>query len=1569
MLSSHFFQLIASYLDELVANVFEWVAKQKRHSASLCATSITVSEVLQKAMADINDGNNECEENQERYDRRKLALKVVSFVQECSIVSLDSSESLFKIYLRQYIVWKIGCASSSIFQRWWTIRLRDIDDITLNNVVAIHVIARIFQMDIIKIASAIELLDSMSKLWDINPVDEELNTRDLCDFLFQSIEHQLLRDPSHPISVRWPLLLSSAFNKTNTKIDGNEDKELIERLRRISFLSLNLCNGQSTNKGSYEENLAQYATMDSQLHSVPTVQNKTDKSEGIGSTDVANISQLELFLSPIWVRATDYFLATDVEQLLEEIDKGRVSGSKAVGLLKSASKSSSGLLFHGYSMHVLLQATRRLDPGCNTRFTEMGERCSLPHYIPEWLRANDKSDSPMHIHINTSEHNVYIAEYHNAISGNVANVLFEFFLSIFAAEAATKTSAQLFLILWKELDSESTVTRQMYTQLSRLRNTGTATSLQGSQTVMIANDARMLCFVAKVASEIAVDMKSTVLDEAYATEAIRFIDELMGTVDVAKWQEFFIATILRIRGEGTLSSALQGPLTCFSWCKMWAEGIPTCGNDLVDRLRQAEGALTDANADEQWKSRNQRSCPHCRQVFEVSAVNCGRFICGRDFHLNNGRTEVDGVVAESARGCGKEFPLDTSIPYQIDETKISQQQFEVDEIKERMQCFEQGSGLWTRAKYLSIPPLLVVEEKKLHHDLIYPSLELLAQEGANSNQSKCINCLRILWEYCALAPLALLLPDLIEVCVLAVLFLSFNYANFFNVEISKFYLWIHDTLCFLVTKDLAYTTSMFDLMKKEVLQERFDLARVHHLIELWDRVCEGFDVFLITNNRTVNFECEDVKIPFDKLQNAKLICLLSEGSHPTENDFLFLVIQNIISMYNRFSEKLSPYCMIDSNTVEKGTNLSPRFIIRGFGGAVRIGSASPLPEHSLNWVAECSWDSCTEKFDLGKVETLLNTLVNLQDPPSLILNPLDYLREKFCFRNDSSQPIGARDTDNSVSIDRCGNFHGNFYDFELFETVHGLLSLLDMVNGDATIRRTIMDLFQCLNYEHIRALLEGCRNIIEELFDSGKETCFTSLDALLLDTTSTKAQATKIAHMQEFGFPEMDTKQNRLILSLNNQQFVELVWYCGYQLASEAHLFSKLPLHVGEPLSDQMKHDLDLNLSLLGKDLSAKNLAADVDEFVRDVLGYYESQIVDESSKSAESLQSFLLSHNFSDSSDPIFAALPKSISLRNYISLRQSLQQVKLSYLSRAQESSIPPQVGKKNPSMTSTSMSQCWLWEDLNCFDASENECNAVRGTSPHAEKKFWFERDVGAKKYSGDSGIDVGILSEESIVFVTMDENSSFHDDSKKESATNEDVADICDEEYWTESKAVLALQRWWRVKYEQRKVSDVVTYDYFDDDVDYDDEAESDVECHSNKLSSNSDEVIRCNIDTKSTVESGVVVEMNLTETMHQAYGTYGTTDDEMRMRRWLDQQRLPQSMADAFVAFGVRSIDDICFLLSEDEDDDIKELMSQFLPLDHRKLRKAVKSVSSTPSSLLSDIEMFDSTLNWLEEME
>ena len=787
-------------------------------------------------------------------------------------------------------------------------------------------------------------------------------------------------------------------------------------------------------------------------------------------------------------------------------------------------------------------------------------------------------------------------------------------------------------------------------------------------------------------------------------------------------------------------------------------------------------------------------------------------------------------------------------------------------------------------------------------------------------------------------------------------------------------MWLHETFRFLVTKEFTATKSMFDLMRKEVLQDRFDSARVCHLLELWEQANAGFNDFLITNKQRVNFECEDVVIPFERLRDAKLIFLLSEGSHPTENDFLFLVILHIVSKYNSFTQKLSPFCTNVSDVIQKRPFLSPRCIKRGFSGAIRIGSIAPLPLHCLNWIAECSWDTQNERFDLAKVEILLNEVLNLQDIPSEILNPLDNLREKFCFRNDYFRPVGVRDTDNNiVRNDRRGNFHGNFHDFELFEAVLDLLQLLDMMKGDDSIRRTIMDVFQCLDYKRIRALLEGCRNILEELFEKGQESSFKSLEALLLRIDPCKTEGSLILHIQEYGFPEMDKKQLRLIVSLNTPQLVELVWYCGYQLASEAHLFSNLPLYVGDPLTDQSRHELETNLLMLSKDMSAKTIAKNVDEFVRDVLGYYECQIVDEASKSVEALRNFLVSQNFSDSSDQVFAALPKSISLRNYISVRQLLQQIKLSFLSRAhnsQESSMSMKGGTKPGTM---SEGQCWLWEDTNYRGVTENKDDIEHiKPPPHHEQKFWFESNFRCPD------------TKDEALQPQYGENNSITTSNPEMAADEVGKSGTQDEGQSKESLARSTLQRWWRMKYKHLQRYDAMT-NSIDIDIDDDDDDDADDHEHDddgdygdatdsilghntgigNKVVTNFHVEIKPALDTG----TGTGLATNLPEFISSCDITYGTNVDEIRMRDWLDRQRLPQSIADAFVPFGVRSVEDICFLFSEDEDDEIKELLSSFAPLDRRKLRKAVKALSSTSPSLLSDAETFSTVSNWLEDMD
>lgn len=127
---------------------------------------------------------------------------------------------------------------------------------------------------------------------------------------------------------------------------------------------------------------------------------------------------------------------------------------------------------------------------------------------------------------------------------------------------------------------------------------------------------------------------------------------------------------------------------------------------------------------------------------------------------------IDGVDSEIARGCGGEFQLDSAIPYQIDETIIDAQKKVINEIREKLQYYEQCSSLWNRAKSLPTPPLVAVRMKSQTDNSIYPSVELTTEGSSNTNQNRCIHCIQVLWEYRTLAPLVMILPDLIEVGLL-----------------------------------------------------------------------------------------------------------------------------------------------------------------------------------------------------------------------------------------------------------------------------------------------------------------------------------------------------------------------------------------------------------------------------------------------------------------------------------------------------------------------------------------------------------------------------------------------------------------------------------------------------------------------------------------------------------------------------------------------------------------------------------------------------------------------------------
>jgi hypothetical protein len=740
-------------------------------------------------------------------------------------------------------------------------------------------------------------------------------------------------------------------------------------------------------------------------------------------------------------------------------------------------------------------------------------------------------------------------------------------------------------------------------------------------------------------------------------------------------------------------------------------------------------------------------------------------------------------------------------------------------------------------------------------------------------------------------------------------------------------MWLHGTFRFLATREFAFQVSMGVLMKKERLRERFDSARVHHILALWERVRVGLDSILAETNQKVHWQCEEVSIPFDKVENAQLVSLLSEGLHPTDgNDFLFLVINEAIELYNNFANKLAEFSgaadeVGDDNTEE----LQPRFIIRGYGGAVQLGAVAPLSKDELHWVAESSWDSETRVFRQPE----LKDMINLHDPVALIANPLNHLREKFCFREGDVFSFGESNANSTITFN-SGNYFANYQDAQLFDEVQQRSSRLDMLTGDGQIRRTLVDNFHGLDYDRLRAMLEGCRSILDLLWSSDHDS-FEAIGLILNDLVDARGDSEQSGHLQAIGFPRLTEPQSRLILSLDMHQFIELVNYASSQLASEAYLFSNLPLHLTEPLTDDMEDSILTAIRCLGDELGVESVAKQVKDFSRDVLSFYEKKLLDGASKTNKSLRVFLSENNFCDTSDRVFAALPLTVTLRHYISLRQCLHQLKLSLLYRSSDSvTVAATIVKRNSSFTETSRGRCWLWvdENISSTEASGNE-------PPKAARdqlRLWFEQALPGAEFvnseiaAAEEEVDDEAMSEVNVETVEKPEEVAA------------DSTHVLDEGNYRpvdrETSAARLLQRWWR-----RELRLLFALDLMDDES----ESESD---DSDMLAmyfdtQQSDDAAR-NDESETSHKFVFNQRRQRTETnnvrMSSVEVRYGTREEEIIMRKWLDEHSLPQTVGDALAELGARCVNDIRILIQE-----CPEHLSALAPLDRLKLKKAVNT--------------------------
>lgn len=611
---------------------------------------------------------------------------------------------------------------------------------------------------------------------------------------------------------------------------------------------------------------------------------------------------------------------------------------------------------------------------------------------------------------------------------------------------------------------------------------------------------------------------------------------------------------------------------------------------------------------------------------------------------------------------------------------------------------------------------------------------------------------------------------------------------------------------------------MSDVVKQALLERRFDTASANHVARLWERVASSVNAYLLEVGHKIGWECEEIEVAFDKLENAPLMALLSEGDHPTDgNDVLFVIINSIIGEYNSFARRLADCVNSDEAPSGGGEEVHPKFVATGCGGAVAISTVMPLSLSYLNMIVAGYWESNKGRYNLEGLGTALQREIGLHRSPPTILNPSECLRERFRFRDEQSQPLVGAGTNVSVFVGEEGDYFANHQDHHLASGVWQSLRALEMTVGDADIRRAFSDNFHCFDYNQLRLMLEGCRNLLASVSMAFIE--IETVGEALRDTTYGPVSSfTPDEALRSLGYPDLIPSHVQLLTSLNSCQLVELVRFLSFQLASESHLFATLPLCMTDPLKDAEREQIDSRLERLCEDHGSSIAVESIEEFTRDILSFYESPIRDAAS-SNRSLKSFLAEENFCDDNDRIFAILPTSVSVHNYVALRQHLHQRKLAFLSSEPSGTTVPlrNVDSKTVELfTRPSRGKCWLWQDGE-MDGQEpsNEESETQPARYDERWSLWFESGRNDADVQADHDCLESVCEDETVEDVIMDDAGT------AASAASMDVDEYVEDgvdlqEQATMGQSASIVQHWWR-----RHSSQFRDDAFLDEEVNFDD----------------------------------------------------------------------------------------------------------------------------------------------------
>lgn len=480
-------------------------------------------------------------------------------------------------------------------------------------------------------------------------------------------------------------------------------------------------------------------------------------------------------------------------------------------------------------------------------------------------------------------------------------------------------------------------------------------------------------------------------------------------------------------------------------------------------------------------------------------------------------------------------------------------------------------------------------------------------------------------------------------------------------------------------------------MDETLLTARFGLVGASEIRTMWTRAIEGIDAFLSVNE-SVQWNCEEIHIPFNNIEDTTLISILSEMETPADgHDYLFLIINDLILRYNNFTKSLG---LISSSGVHE---IHPRTLVRLSKNTTSvIGTVSGV-QHVMDGLVESYWSQDDNNFKLLDLLRAIRIEIRMIGKHQPIKSPVSFLREKFSFREDHADSNSTQCANKACFRSSDGLYFARNADVSLYEEVLDIANEMGFVKGTAILHSLIVT-FLTFSYTEWLSLLEGVRNALDHLNGA----LFTSGNAQLGQV---------IINFERFGFPPLDEAQSNLLKSLHASDLMEVICMCGEQLATEAYRYVGLPSRLAEPLPVEVKN--------LIRDAIANNSSvAEIEAFSADVLEFYcDRLIVPASESSNQGMATFLRENNCCDDTDTIFGIIPESVSIRNYIDVQKMLYQAKLRLISSENRHHIVQPACSSDEVHVSHLKPSRWKWSSNPKSHEQKYQWSAFGGN-------LWFE-----------------------------------------------------------------------------------------------------------------------------------------------------------------------------------------------------------------------------------------------------